>query len=409
MVRLAYVRRFDDHGRIASQAVHRVANRSIDSFRAVYSAAQFVQYGFVHDSAGFGMFFAPDARTIVDPAFAAGYCFRLAHDKHRPLEVGVRFTPAGRHSDRIDISGTLWADTSKRELRDIEFEYVDLDKATRRASPGGRIAFRALPNGVVLVNEWSLRLPLFERDTQPDAFRLMRVYTTVRPQESGGIVASAHWPDYTWTAPTGTLEATLRDSAGTPLAGAVARLENTDYRASADASGTVTIQQLLPGPYALSVVDSLFADLPISVRPVLRFDAYADSTTRRGVVVGRPLAAVTDAFCQDGLDAGSSSIIVGRMRNSDGSSITDSVSVSAELLPVGVTALRTDTPTLHVAAAVRAGVFAFCGLPSQTEVFISGVRGADSTSTVKLMTPNTRQLLRRDLTMRTAGLHAAPH
>lgn len=85
MVRLVYVRKFDQNDNAESQSVHREAGRSVESFKAVYTAQQFVQMGFQRDSAGYLEFYAPDAGTVVDPGFANGYCFHVTHDRHRPL------------------------------------------------------------------------------------------------------------------------------------------------------------------------------------------------------------------------------------------------------------------------------------------------------------------------------------
>lgn len=397
MVRLAYVRHFDASDHVDSQSVHRVANRSIDSFRAVYTAAQFVRSGFMQDSAGFEEFFGPDARTIVDPAFASGYCFTLAHDRSWPMQVGLRFTPAFKTANRVDVSGTLWADTSRRELRDIEFRYEGLYPAADRTSPGGKIRFRTLANGVVLVDQWYLRLPAVVQDTVMGPGLIRRLRAFVRPQESGGIVLSASWPDLNWTAPSGTLVAILRDPAGRPLGGAYARLERSDYAGRADANGVLTIPELLPGPYDLSVVDSAFADLPISVKPVARFEAKLDTTRLSNVVVDSPLDGVVAAFCRNGLAAGNKSVVVGRFKGPDGLDHVPGGTITAEWGPTGPAA-ATDTSRLTARTlASDAGLFAFCGLPAETPISMWGVWGSDSSTVTKFLTPNGRALIRHDL------------
>ena len=400
MVRATFVRQFDRNGKAMSQTVHTVANRSIDSFRAVYTGQQFVQLGFQQDSSGYMVFFAPDARTIVDPGFAAGYCFHVTKDRKRPLQVGLAFSPSLRSKDRVDIEGTLWADTAKRELRDIEFRYVGLADIMNRASPGGRIGFRALPNGVVLVDDWNLRLPVVRRDTVSSRFELKHVVSTFGPEESGGRVMSAVWPDYTWSAPMGAIEARLRDSSGALLRGAFARLDNTDYTGRSDPTGTLRMTRLLPGPYSLSVIDSAFADLHVEVPTAARFEAVADSVTRGEVTVAAPLEGVVAAYCPHGLAAGHSSIVVGRLYGSDAASVVSGGVVLAAWGPVSSPGQKqVDHPdTLQVLSTTNDdGVFAFCGLPEGTAVSLSAVSGTDKTGTSTIPMPNSRKLIRRDL------------
>jgi hypothetical protein len=398
MVRLAYVREFDRDGNATTQSVRRVKNRSIESFRAVYTAQQFVQFGFQQDSAGYLVFFAPDARTIVDPGFAAGYCFHVAHDRSRPLEVGLAFTPAAHPAGLVQIEGTLWADTAKRELRDIDFKYVGLDTQLNRIAPGGHTEFRAMPNGVVLVDAWSLRLPALRQDTISGRYVVTHIVESLGPEETGGRVVSAKWADYTWSAPMGTLDATLRDSAGVPLRGAFARLDDTDYRGRTDSTGALRIANLLPGPYSLSVVESAFADLSLHVSPVMRFEAVADSITRRSVIVPQPLRPAVSAFCPDGLKQGQSSVVIGRFYDADSSSVVAGGGVTASwpITSGGYTPPGSaDSLRVH-ATTTNDGLFSFCGLPAGTAVTISAESGTKRTRSATILMPNTRTLIRRE-------------
>ena len=63
-------------------------------------------------------------------AFAGAYCFELAAPvRSRPNQVGLRFVPADHRKGRVDIDGTLWIDTVARELRDVEFRYLNVERA----------------------------------------------------------------------------------------------------------------------------------------------------------------------------------------------------------------------------------------------------------------------------------------
>jgi hypothetical protein len=275
--------------RIASQSVTLDSTpSSTSSFSAVRSGSEFVQAGFVSEGKGGATFFAPDAEALLDDAFIAGYCFRLVRaDRSRPAEVGLGFTAAKGARNRIDIDGTLWVDTATRRLQRLEFRYVGLNRGLEEARPGGWVSFRDMPNGVVIIDRWSLRLPVIRSDSVYD--RGTREYVSrdiVDAQETGGEVAQIHWrPSPTWNASLGTLQLRVVTQAKTPAVGARVQLDNTSYSARADSTGSITITRLLPGPYKLVTVDSQLASIGVSLSTSINFTAVRDSVHRADLVV----------------------------------------------------------------------------------------------------------------------------
>src|SRR5262249_28066335 len=147
----------------------------------------------------------------------------------------------------------LWVDTTQRQLRRLEFSYVGLDRSLEAAKPGGRLWFRDMANGVVIIDRWSLRLPT----TRPDSVYDNRTGRfTQRPQleaqASGGEVAHIAWPSgLSWAAPLGTLVLTAVTRSRAPAAGSLVKLEDTDYSGRVGTNGEVALTRLLPGPYSL--------------------------------------------------------------------------------------------------------------------------------------------------------------
>ena len=93
--------------------------------------------------------------TLIDDAFAQRYCVRITPpDRTRPDHVGLGFEPVDREDGRIDMVGTVWVDTLSRVLQDLTFRYVGLDRQTSALGPEGRLTFRELPNGVVIIDQW---------------------------------------------------------------------------------------------------------------------------------------------------------------------------------------------------------------------------------------------------------------
>ena len=293
MQRLLYERRYEGaSGRVASQSVRRrITSSTTEAFSAARSAAAFGHQGFNEDSDGAHTYVGPDAETLLDDAFAERYCFKVAPpDRTRPLQVGLGFEPVDREDGRIDIIGTVWVDTLSRVLRDMNFHYVGLDPQTTALSPEGRLSFRELSNGVVIIDQWSLRLGSGGRQsgrtlvgrTQDVSVGAARE----RPQEIGGEIARATWPDgYTWQAPLGTIRLRAVDGQGRPASGSVVQLLDTDYQATTDLTGTFVLSDLLPGPYTASVRDPRLAALDVPSTTTVRLQAVRDSTVDARVVV----------------------------------------------------------------------------------------------------------------------------
>jgi hypothetical protein len=331
MARLLFERRLDGEGdRVRSQVVRfSLSAASPIPFGAERSAAAFVRGGFREDSAGSQTFFGPDAETLLDDSFSAGYCFQVAEpDRARPNQIGLGFEPAAHRDGRVDIAGALWVDTLARTLKDLEFRYVGLDAGVNALRPGGRLSFRAMTNGVVLVDQWSLRLVTGREESGGTTVGrggeiISRPRALLSVQEIGGVLARAEWPDgLVWRAPLGTLRLHAVTARGKPAAGTVVRLNDTEYQASADSSGSMTIEDLLPGPYRASVIDRDLAELGLPQASALQFEAKGDSIIDAQLSVETAEEVVANRCARDGPVKGGAWIL-GRVIGPDGRAVKD--------------------------------------------------------------------------------------
>lgn len=277
MTRLTYERRMRGNSRnVAEQRIRRDSSaQAVKSFTAVADAEGFVRRGFLEEGDGVQTYFAPDAEVLLDDRFAAGYCFRLVpRERARPRQVGLGFEPANTRPGRVDIAGTLWIDTAARELRDIEFRYLGLQRPVQNLRPGGRISFRAMPNGIVIVDRWHLDLAGISWDTvgTPQANRVSIVYRPFR-YESGGELARARWPDSTvFDAELGELRGRAVWESGGPARGLRLALAGTPYRADTDSAGAFTMPDLLPGTYQVNAVDERLVGIAYVTRTSAEFE-----------------------------------------------------------------------------------------------------------------------------------------
>jgi hypothetical protein len=284
LIRLTFERRLADDGSFQTQAVRLDSARDMtESFTSALKGKDFVSRGFMDKAADGAILHAPDGDVLLDDGFVGAYCFRLAKaTRARPTQIGLAFAPAKRQRDRVDIEGTLWVDTVARELRDIEFTYLGLHPSLDQFGPGGRIGFRAMSNGMVLIDQWSLRLV----GATPDTVRRPGVPSQAPPvintvfhvSETGGELAAARWPEgHAWQASLGRLRLRATDAAGRPPVGALLRLDGTGYHARVDSAGRAEMGPLLPGPYALVAEDARLAAIGLMLETPVRFSAVRDS------------------------------------------------------------------------------------------------------------------------------------
>jgi hypothetical protein len=314
--------------RIRSQSVHLDSSaRSTISFGAVRNGPQFVRDGFVQQRGADVNYLAPDAETLLDPDFSAGYCFRLLPlDRARPAQVGLGFSSADRRPNRVDIDGAVWIDTAARALHDIEFRYVRLPVNTGSVKAGGGISFHEMPNGVVLIDRWTILLPRDAADTSWSGSKSMPTITPrVDPVETGGEMVSASWRDGTeWEGSLGTLRMTAMRK-GLPASGVRMRLEGTDYTGVTDSTGEVVIRRLLPGPYTVVPVDSVLDAVGVSLPAALKFIAARDTTITATAEVTDIRGYIEETCSSSGVGTrtqrASGKLVLGRVVRADGGSV----------------------------------------------------------------------------------------
>lgn len=326
MTRLTYERMYEDGPEEPTRqsVLLDSATQQTQSFRAARGAAEYVESGFYLAGYNQGYFDAPDAETLLDDAFASGYCFRvMPRDRSRPREVGLGFEPASRRAGRVDVDGALWIDTVSRELVRMEFQYIGLERPIAAMQPGGSITFRTLPNGLVIVERWQLRLIGTRVDTVESArARSMRPMLRYFEVHSGGELASATWRDGTqWSAPLGTVSGEARWRTGEPAADVTVLLTGSPFQATTDSAGRFTLRGLLPGTYKVAVLDEPLRSLRLSVPIAARVVSARDSTAVAFTLPTRADVVVESCRAAGPFEPTSRTYVLGRALRSDGSAI----------------------------------------------------------------------------------------
>lgn len=117
--------------------------------------------GYLARASSGDVYYAPDENALLSDAFAESHCMKLLPDSGSADRVRLGFTPLpGRRVP--DIRGVLSIDRATSELRDLEYQYVNLRPHEMVGSPGGTIAWRRLPEGSWIVEYWAIGLPVHE-------------------------------------------------------------------------------------------------------------------------------------------------------------------------------------------------------------------------------------------------------
>jgi len=291
----------------------RTVERAKTSFNATRTAADFVQRGFVHDDNGKQTFFGPDAEVMLDESFARGYCFRVAtapaSDTAHANQAGLAFAPLDRRRGRIDIEGTLWVDTIARRLGSVEFRYVGLDNVSTGFNPGGRVSFREVMPGAVMIDRWSMRIVGAADSATRQGYSV---------HEIGGELGEVRWPDgRTWTASLAKARIKAANADGTPTANAMITLDSTDYSATTDSSGVAEFRNLVSGPYTVAVAEPRLVEMGLPLVTPVSFSA--DRIRTIDVDVRTPMADEYGAtLCRADGRVNATTWILGRAASLDG-------------------------------------------------------------------------------------------
>jgi hypothetical protein len=217
-------------------------------------AEDLLRDGFVQpERDGSVMFYLPDVDVLLSDGFQEAHCFRLVRGPD-DATVGIGITPAGR---RDGLRGTLWLDRATHEVRRLDFALSERSLRSRgMPAADGALDFEALPSGAWLVRRWSVRMPLMvDRVVRwGGGTRSEWVVHRIREEggevtEVGGSMAGEAFRRSETAALTGRV---YDEDVGSPLPGAVVRIEGTEHSVRSDDDGRFSIPDLPAGRYAVT-------------------------------------------------------------------------------------------------------------------------------------------------------------
>lgn len=373
--------------RVVSLSSRILSGNTTRPFLAADAPSVLAERGYMENTADAGQLFkAPDADVLLDDSFATTHCFSVVQpDTAHTGAIGLAFEPARGRDTLVDVSGVLWLEAGVPAIRSIEFTYTDKAGVLKRNNAGGIMTFASMPNGVVFIANWTLRLPAPDTSRQRAINRAGRVIISsfarvTHSSETGGTVLRADWADSShYASPLKTIDGTITErGTQTPMANAFVALQASGEAYFTDSLGRFSMYPILPGRYMVDAADTTLAEY---VPPRL-------SPFEINVAPGRVLAPLhlelqsrkdaIRALCT-GFEVPDAATLLGRLADSGGTSkVPDDVRIVAEWLQSGSTNKR-ETQTVSVD---EKGRFSVCGIPRERAVLLTathkGIRYADT-------------------------------
>jgi hypothetical protein len=247
-------RRFVTEQRLVASAG--VSGRPVTAAR---SGAELAASGYLASDRGDNVYFAPDADVLFDDTFDATHCFGLSRgSRDHAGQIALTFRPRKVQRDFVDVEGSLWLGSQGTELLQLDYRYTNIDGEAIRVGAGGTMHFRTMPNGVIMIDSWSILVPVMTELRRVSGVGAASRSVVDDLIETGGYVLEAAWSDSTrWSEPLGGVHGMVATGdAGAPLAGVMVAAPGAST--ATDMAGTYLLQ-LPPGRYRLGLIDSAFA------------------------------------------------------------------------------------------------------------------------------------------------------
>lgn len=350
----------DNARRVLSEESWTASGVAAHPFRAV-PADQLVTTGFmVEDAEGNSTYYAPDAETMLHPAFLETHCFGLREGAGGAL-VGITFEPV-RGRQVPEVAGTLWLDRQTLELHRLEYRYAHLPHGGRDRRAGGRVDFLTLPDGARIVERWSILMPKVTTVVYSDIGRSSERRIVGFLEEGGAVVRAAH-PGGTVVheAAFARLDGSVTDSSATPprpLARAAVVLEGGETVALTDGLGRFAASGQWKGEYGVTFRHPLLDTLGYTPRPAA---VTLEFGVRSAVLLSiPPESQPLRRHCDDGITT-ETRVLVGVVRDgSDGAPVPGADVQVTWQPPAAEGPIAAGTTWVAAARADSLGAFTVC-------------------------------------------------
>jgi hypothetical protein len=341
------------------------------------------------------IFNGPDVRVLGSQEFLEDHCFHVVAGQDTS-RIGVAFEPTSSRRDMPEIIGTVWLDRATSELRDVEWQYVNVAKNIDETATGGALRFAHLRNGLWVISKWSIRMPLTEigggAEHNSVTFRGTKI--------NGGELVSAaggSGTDTLWTAPPVKLHGFAFDSLNMrAMTAALIGISGSKRRTVTDSAGYFTFPDLIPGAYNLITQHDAMEAIGV---PYQVTSAVITSDLDSVVVTIPSFETMWRLACESVPPGKDTALVYGTIRAAGRPKPVRNATVVAAWVDVTSTGKgKFDTKRWHLDTPTdSAGSYVLCGIPAQTGLRMRAVTDSAESGIIDVLPLNDRRVARRDL------------
>lgn len=378
-------------GRVTSakgaQAWHSV---SADSLRKV---------GYVvMDGDGKGrVFHGPDLRVLASDVFTEDHCFHVTTSPDS-ARFGIAFEPTPQRRNMPEITGTFWIDPATSELRELQWQYINVARNIDETSTGGEMRFARLRNGQWLISRWTIRMPLVTSgggaEQNSITFRGVKTAGGELVSASGG---AEH--DTLWAGARMTLHGFAYDSLGKQaLTSALIGIAGSSRSTITDSAGYFSFDNLTPGVYRLVTQhDALEAiGIPYHVTTAV-FSSELDSAN----VTTPSFETIWRMACESAPPGKDTALVYGTVRGIGRPRPIAGATVYATWVDIeNPSKKKFEAKRWHIdGPSDSTGTYTLCGVPTQTGLRLRAVSDSAESGIIDLIPLGEKLVQRQDLSM----------
>jgi hypothetical protein len=343
------------------------------------------------------VFHGPDLRVLGSDLFAEDHCFHIAASPDS-TRFGIAFEPTPQRKDMPEIVGTVWLDRATSELREMEWQYINVARNIDETATGGAMHFARLRNGLWLISRWNIHMPFVTLGGGSDANSItFRGVKTL----GGELIAasSASGNDTLWTGPRMTLHGYAFDSLSKQaLTSALVGIAGGPRSTITDSAGNFTFENLMPGVYRLITQhDALEAiGVPYHVTTAV-FTSEADTAN----ITMPSFETIWRLSCESAPPARDTALVFGTVRGIGRSKPIVGATVFATWVDVATSGKRKfETKRWHIdGPSDSTGTYVLCGVPTQTGLRLRAVSDSAESGIIDLLPLNEKLVQRQDMSM----------
>lgn len=344
------------------------------------------------------VFHGPDAGVLASDTFLEDHCFQLVPSDD-PRRIGIAFQPTPQRKNLPEIQGTVWLDRGTSELRDIQWQYMNVARNIDDTATGGAMQFARLRNGAWVISRWSIRMPLVvmsgatRRETV--SFRGVKIVggEVVSASSSGG-------QDTLWAGPKMTMRGFAFDSLNRKaMTAALVGIAGSNRTTVTDSSGHFQFDSMPPGAYRLLTQHEGLEAVGIPQQTTHAVLATADDFVN---ITVPSFETMWRSACGSPPPGKDTALVYGTVRGGARTRPVRGATVMASWVDVVATKARGGFGTKRWrldGVSDSTGRYVLCGLPTQTGIRMRAVIDSAESGLVDLPPIANHQVQRRDFVM----------